>query len=293
MFIYLNGEIVKGEEAKISPFDHGYLYGLGVFETFPVYEGHPFLLDDHLSRLRNGLQELNIKFDIDRTAAISILDKLLAKNGLANARIRLNVSAGPAQVGLDIIEYGNPTFMILVNPLTPYDPSVEKSAVILKTRRNTPEGEFRLKSHHYLNNIIGKRETAGTPGAEGIFLTDKGYLAEAVASNLFWVKNKSLYTPSIETGILNGVIREFVLEVAELLEMPVFEGLFTTDVIMGAEEVFLTNSIQEVVPVKSINGEGTFLGNSGPVTRVFQNVYSRNKKVLWSRKEIIGRRDEL
>ena len=130
---------------------------------------------------------------------------------------------------------------------------MEKEGVILKQVRNTPEGALRLKSHHYLNNILGKREIGNVVNKEGIFLTEAGYVAEGLF-RISFVKGEILYTPSLETGILNGITRAFIIKFAEELGIEVKEGFFTKDELLSADEVFVTNSIQEIVPLNCIEG---------------------------------------
>ncbi|MFO1441899.1 aminodeoxychorismate lyase [Bacillus sp. Bva_UNVM-123] len=284
MFVYLNGEVVKKEEAVISPFDHGFLYGMGLFETFRVYNGHPFLLDDHLERLNNGLKALNIQVQYTREKILSPLSILIEKNNLTDAYIRLNISAGIGEIGLQTTPYVEPNLMIFAKSL-PQMNTLEKTAVILNIKRNTPEGYERLKSHHYLNNILAKREIGDKPDYEGIFLTTEGYLAEGVVSNLFWIKDNVLYTPTIDTGILNGITRQFVMKLARKNGMDIQEGFFLRDSVMEADEIFVTNSIQEIIPIVKIDGISK-PGNNGEVVNVLKQQYRNYTDAIWSRKEI-------
>lgn len=288
MYIYLNGEFLKEEDAKISPFDHGYMYGLGVFETFRVYSGHPFLLDDHIKRLNHSVQELNISQSFSRENVWNIVSELLKLNQLTDAYVRFNVSAGIGQLGLQVNQYEHPTIIVYMKPLKLPGGMLEKEGVILTTIRNTPEGQQRLKSHHYLNNILAKREIGNDPSKEGIFLTEKGHLAEGIVSNLFWVKNNTLYTPSIQTGILNGITRQFILSLAAKLEIRFIEGYFTPDELFEADEVFVTNSIQELVPLNKI-ADKQFVGKGGKTVNQLQEIYHRVSRYLWSSFELAER----
>ncbi|NHC40145.1 aminodeoxychorismate lyase [Bacillus sp. MM2020_1] len=282
MHIYFNGQFVKKEEVKISPFDHGFLYGMGLFETFRVYEGHPFLLDDHLERLNKGLEVLNISFRFDREEVYSNLQELLEINNLTNAYIRLNVSAGIGDVGLQVEPYMEPNILIFPKPLPPAGELVEKKAVLLKLRRNSPEGKERIKSHHFMNNILAKREIGNAADVEGIFLTKDGYLAEGIVSNIFWLKGKVLYTPAVNTGILNGITRQFVIELGKKNNLSVAEGFYTVENALQADELFVTNSIQEVVPITSFEGH-KLPGQKGPIVQQLHQDYRYYCKSLWSR----------
>lgn len=286
MYMYMNGQIVNENEAVISPFDHGFLYGLGVFETFRIYDGHPFLLDDHLSRINRGLKELNILHTCSRHEVEHILQQLLEVNELKDARVRLNISAGAEPVGLQTVPYERPNILVFIQQMTVPDGLREKKGILLKTRRNTPETSERLKSHHYLNNIAAKREISGCSEAEGIFLTEAGYLAEGIVSNLFWVKGNILYTPAIQTGILDGITRQFLIQLASRSGLQLYEGLYEIEAISDADEVFCTNSIQEIFSLGEIEGIGTYAGMDGCITRLLFNQYETYRTSLFSRYQI-------
>jgi 4-amino-4-deoxychorismate lyase len=285
MYVYINGEFVKQEEVRISPFDHGFLYGLGVFETFRIYNGHPFLLDDHLERLNASLRVLNIDAAFNRKEMTAILNELLAKNAFRDAYIRLNVSAGNGEIGLQTESYKNPNVVIFSKPLSPPEGMSEKKAVVLDIKRNTPEGTERLKSHHYLNNVLAKREVGAALDTEGIFLTKDGFVSEGIVSNVFWYKDGILYTPAIETGILNGVTRRFVIAVAREAGIEVREGFYKKEEAEAADEMFLTNSIQEIVPVTTFSS-GNYPGKAGVIAKKLFEQYEAHRETLWSRKTI-------
>ncbi|TLS34994.1 aminodeoxychorismate lyase [Pseudalkalibacillus caeni] len=284
MYICINGRVLKEEEAKISPFDHGFMYGLGVFETFRVYNGHPFLFDDHFDRLQSSLAALNIKLNVNKASVLHDINELLKVNQLKDAYVRLNVSAGDNAVGLTVEKYENPNVIIYMKPIG-QPAQVEKNAVILQIRRNTPEGPLRLKSHHYLNNILAKREVGPDPSVEGIFLTDQGHVAEGIVSNVFWVKDGKVFTPSLSTGILNGITRQFIIELLAFLNIKVEVGHFTKEHLLDCDEAFVTNSIQEVVPVKKLEGK-SLPGAAGEITDKLHSYYVIQRNRLWSRKNI-------
>lgn len=288
MYVYVNGEVVHKDEARISPFDHGFLYGLGVFETFRTYDGHPFLLDDHLERLNHSLREMNIAKSFTRCEVMEILHRLLEANRLQNAYVRLNVSAGIGDIGLQTSEYDQPTVIMYMKPLLAPSFSKGKIGIVLKTRRNTPEGKERLKSHHYLNNIIGKREVGSRTDVEGIFLNEQGYVAEGIVSNIFWVKNGTVYTPAIHVGILNGVTRQFVIALLNALKIECQEGFYTLDHLRQADEIFVTNSIQEIVPIYQMD-DRAYPGADGPVTSLLQKHYKHFTSFLWTKYELVER----
>ncbi len=276
MYIYLNGVVVSKDDAMISPYDHGFMYGLGAFETFRTYDGFPFLIDEHLNRLREALNELNIDLVIDSDTVIEMVSTLLAKNKMSDAYFRLNVSAGVGDIGLQTEPYMKPVVILYTKPLMKTSAVAEKELVQLKTRRNTPEGEKRLKSHHYLNSILGKRELSNM-NQEGIFLTREGYISEGTVSNLFWYKDNMLFTPHTSTGILEGITRKWVMHASKLLNIPLETGNYIIETLTEADEVFLTNSIQELVPVSHFQ-DTTFSGAEGEMYQKFRELYMKHTK---------------
>lgn len=285
MFIHINGQIVPKGEAHISPFDHGYLYGIGLFETLRVYNKHPFLLADHIERLNKGLELVGINLRRSVEEWKKEIDKLLEANQYEDAYIRINVSAGNGETGLQSELYNHPTVIIFSKPLPAHKHFPEKEAVILKTKRNTPETEIRLKSHHFLNNIMAKRELGNMPNREGIFLNEKGIIAEGIVSNLFWVKNGTVYTPAIETGILNGITRQFVGTLLKQKDIPIQEGFYSLKHLLDSDEAFMTNSIQEIVPFHTVE-KRNFPGNDGELTRILLQEYRKYREKLVSHNQL-------
>ncbi|KZE79565.1 4-amino-4-deoxychorismate lyase [Paenibacillus jamilae] len=258
-YIGVNGVLTEAAKAVIHVSDHGFLYGMGLFETFRTYKGVPFLLDRHLHRLKEGCQMLGIPFQPDGEQLTKHIQHLMAANGLDEAYIRYTVSAGEEALGLPSGDYTRPNHILFAKPLPSTNTQTGQSSApsalqLLRTPRNTPEGEVRLKSLHYMNNIFAKRELqqyveAVRYKAEGMMLTANGFLAEGIVSNLFFVRNNTLYTPDLSTGILPGITREFILELAHLRNIPYEQGLYHWDELKQADEIFMTNSIQEIRPV--------------------------------------------
>ncbi|AZH27457.1 aminotransferase class IV [Paenibacillus sp. M-152] len=255
-YIGVNGVLTEAAKAVIHVSDHGFLYGMGLFETFRTYKGVPFLLDRHLHRLKEGCRMLGIPFQPDEEQLTKHIQHLMAANGLNEAYIRYTVSAGEEALGLPSGDYTRPNHILFAKPLPSINtqPGQSSALQLLRTPRNTPEGEVRLKSLHYMNNVLAKRELqqyaeAVRYKAEGIMLTANGFLAEGIVSNLFFVRNNTLYTPDLSTGILPGITREFILELADLRGIPWEQGLYHWDELKQADEIFMTNSIQEIRPV--------------------------------------------
>ncbi|MGO4185169.1 aminodeoxychorismate lyase [Paenibacillus sp. TAF43_2] len=270
MKVGLNGSVMDASEAVISVYDHGFLYGIGLFETFRTYEGKPYLLDRHMKRLCSGCDQLGIQYTPNMEELRCSVNELLVANELKDGYIRLTVSAGEAELGLPTGDYEQPNVLMLVKALPPVNDAVHmrgRELRLLQTRRNTPEGEVRFKSLHYMNNIIAKREllaSGAAPGAEGLMLSREGWLAEGIVSNLFFAKDNVVYTPELATGILPGITRERVLELAGSAGYETEEGLYSLEKLQTADEIWLTNSIQELVPV-------TLLSEAGGVSRVIGN----------------------
>jgi 4-amino-4-deoxychorismate lyase len=255
MIISMNGSLCEEKEAVVSAYDHGFLYGMGLFETFRTYQGKAFLLEEHLERLVQGCKELAIQLEVKISYWEQQIAQLLAVNQLQDGYFRLSVSAGTDLLGLPANAYLNPTIILYVKALPVMDEKLYeqgKALQLLRLRRNSPEGGWRLKSFHYMNNIMAKRELMEYPwaaGAEGLFLNQSGDVAEGIVSNVFFVKQGKCYTPQLDTGILPGITRQRVIQLAVQMNVSLEQGLYSWEDLAAADEIFLTNSIQELVPV--------------------------------------------
>jgi 4-amino-4-deoxychorismate lyase len=240
--------------------------------------------------LRLGCEQLGIRYSLDIMQVENQVHKLLGANDLKDGYVRLTVSAGEAELGLPSDDYEQPNVLMLVKSLAPVNDAVHmrgRELRLVQTRRNTPEGEVRFKSLHYMNNIIAKREllqSGVSSGAEGLMLTREGWLAEGIVSNLFFVKDEVIYTPDIATGILPGITRERVLELARHAGHSVVEGMFGWEQLQEADEIWLTNSIQELVPVTLLSdasGQSTVIsgGEAGPFTRQLLSLYRESTRI--------------
>ena len=290
MIISINGRLVREQEAVVSVYDHGFLYGMGVFETFRTYRGRPFLLREHLARLEFSCKQLGIIYEPDPDKIYAEIRRLLTANQLDDAYIRFTVSAGMQPLGLPGSSYEHPNAVIYIKPLPEYDSPVYetgKKLQLLRLRRSTPEGEIRLKSFHYMNNILAKRELNSYPwasDAEGLFLDHRGYVTEGIVSNVFFVKAGTVHTPSPETGLINGITRQYVINMLRAEGSIVSEGWYFWKDLLEAEEVFITNSIQEIVPVTClVDAEGRHHsvgeGEPGPLTRRLLKSY---RNLAWT-----------
>lgn len=280
MLCWMNGAYLPAEELKISPFDHGFLYGAGFFETFRTYEGHVFLFTEHMDRLKQALTDYRIAMPYEEEELLTVIRKLDEAAGGQDGYFRLNVSAGVHDIGLAPDSYPEPNVILFRKELPNVQRGTSKAGVWLATPRNVPESSIRHKSHHFLNNIGGRMELPSLKAHEGIFLTEDGFVAEGVTSNVFWVKDGQLFTPSIETGILPGTTRAFVMQVAERIGLAVHEGFYSPKELEAADEVFVTNAVQELVPLHSI-AEVRLPGNEGPV---YQQLHTHYRQAIKERR---------
>lgn len=278
-YVGLNGTLVEKAQAVVSVFDHGFLYGIGLFETMRTYGGVPFRLGRHLARLAAGCRRLGIRHAPDEGEVRRLIGNLLQANGLRDGYVRYSVSAGEGPLGLPDGAYDAPVTVVYCKPLPPVPDS--KPLQLLRLRRNTPEGDVREKSFHYMNNVLARRELAGYPwaaGAEGLFLTGDGQVAEGIVSNVFLAAGGVLRTPGLSAGILPGITRAEVLRLAAEAGIETREGPVAPEDLWRADEIFVTNSVQEIVPVHAVyDEEGTvrWSGEPGPLAKRLQRGYRR------------------
>ncbi|HRY30457.1 MAG TPA: branched-chain-amino-acid transaminase [Elusimicrobiota bacterium] len=281
--IYLNGQLVPEKEAKISVFDHGLLYGDGVFEGIRAYKGRVFRLREHMQRLYHSARAitLDVKMPMEELEQ-KVLDTLRA-NKLRDAYVRLVVTRGTGDLGLDPRKCRKPTVFIIANEITLYPESCYKNGlevITASTRRNSPQAlSPNVKSLNYLNNILAKIEAnlGGVP--EAILLNLEGYIAECTGDNIFYIRGRNLYTPPIAAGALPGITRECVLKLGADLGLSPEEKLFTSYDLYVADEVFLTGTAAEVIPVVKLDSRVIGSGKPGPLTqkliRAFRDLTSR------------------
>lgn len=267
----MNGNYLDASELKISPFDHGFLYGLGFFETFRTYNGQTVFLQEHFNRLCEGLKEYRIAMPYSIADFEQIISKLNEAEDGQDGYFRINVSAGVHDIGLAPTEYPTPNVIVFRKPLASTMRGKAKEAR-LQIPRNQPEQDVRHKSHHYGNNVSARFELPNLASYEGFFVTEKGIVAEGITSNIFWAKDDIIYTPSLDTGILPGITRQWVILLAEQLGYTVLQGIYLKVELEQADECFITNSVQELVPISNI-GNVRFAGEEGVLYERLHRAY--------------------
>jgi len=254
--VWLNGRLVPAFRARVSVFDRGFLFGDGVYETMRAYAGRPFRLAQHLDRLGASAWRLDLRLPGGRRGAARAVRSVLAANRLGDARVRVTVTrgAGPAELGKTAP--ARPTMLAVAVPYSPPSPREYREGVgviLARTRRNPREAlDPAIKSNNLINNMLAKMEAARAGARDAIFLNIAGHLAEGSTSNVFLVDGGVLMTPALSCGILPGVTRAAVIGLARRMGMVVREGRFTPHDLARADEVFLTASTVELLPVGRI-----------------------------------------
>jgi branched-chain amino acid aminotransferase len=270
LLIYLDGEFVPEDQAKISVFDHGLLYGDGLFEGIRAYHGTVFRLEEHVDRLYAGAHSMMLDIPLTKAEMMDVVADSCAKNGIRDGYIRLVVTRGKGDLGLDPRKCPKATVFCIAAEIQLY-PEVyyEKglSLITCNTRRNSPISlDPAIKSLNYLNNILAKIETVRAGVPEGIMLSQDGYVAECTGDNVFVVNGDVVLTPPLFIGNLGGVTRKAVIELCGGLGLTVKEDLFRMHTFYNADEAFLTGTAAEIVPVVEVDGRKIGDGKPGPVT---------------------------
>jgi branched-chain amino acid aminotransferase len=269
--VYISGKLVDKVDAKISVFDHGLLYGDGVFEGIRAYSGRVFRLKQHVDRLYESAQAIHLAIPISREQMARAITETLEFNKLSDAYIRVVVTRGAGSLGLDPRKTTDPQVIIITDHISLYPEELYEHGlkiVTAATTRNHPNAvNPRVKSLNYLNNILAKIEATQSGCLEALMLNHKGEVAECTGDNIFVVRRGQIHTPTIDSGILEGITRATVIEIARAAGHTVIERSMDRYDVFNAEECFLTGTAAELIPVVECDGRTIGSGRPGPITR--------------------------
>jgi len=269
--VYINGQLVPQQEAKVSVFDHGLLYGDGVFEGLRVYGGKVFRLREHVVRLYESAKAIWLEIPMSVDAMCDAIDQTVAANGITDGYVRAVVTRGEGTLGLDPTKCSRPQVILIADAITLYPQEYYEHGLEIVTvsviRTHPAALSPRIKSLNYLNNILAKIEGLQCGSIEALMLNHKGEVAECTGDNIFLVRHGALYTPPLDAGILAGVTRGAVIELAREAGIGVDEVPLTKHDVYVADECFLTGTAAEVVPVVKVDSRTIGNGKPGPITR--------------------------
>ena len=268
MYAYVNGRYVRREEASISIYDHGFLYGDGVYEAIRAYDGIVFKLREHLDRLYESAKSIKIELPFEKQELGRIVVEVLKKNQLKSGYVRIVVSRGAGKMGVDPRNCTKPTVVIMAEPREPlFGEKVKGISAIISSLRRTPSWSLdpRIKTLNYLNNVLAKIEAIEAGVEEAIMLNEQGYVAETSTENIFVVKNGTVATPHPSLGVLRGITRDVVVRIVKELGYPLEERPITVHELFNADEVMVTGTAAEVVPVIKVSGRTVGEGKVGPI----------------------------
>lgn len=282
MKVYLNGKFYNKEDAKISIFDHGLLYGDGVFEGIRSYDGLVFKLKEHIDRLYNSARAISLNISLSRSQLIKEVIRTLKKNRLKNAYIRLVITRGCGDLGLDPRKCKRGVIFIISDKIKLYPQKFYErglSITTAKTKRNLPQAlDPRIKSLNYLNNILAKIDAIDAGVEEAIMLTYDGYVAECTGDNIFMIKRNRLITPPCKIGALEGITRDTVIGIAKKNKILFLEKKIRLTDLYKADECFLTGTAAEIIPVVKIDKKKIGTGRPSPITRLLTEEFHKLTK---------------
>ena len=271
MKIYIDGEFYDKANAKISVFDHGLLYGDGIFEGIRFYNGRVFRLDEHIDRLFDSARAIALNIGMEKSAVIEATLETIRQNNLQDGYIRLVVTRGVGDLGLNPYLCPKASLFIIASKITlyPADKYENGLEVVTCSTRRIPHGALSpmVKSLNYLNNVLAKIEAINVGAGEGLMLNEQGFVSECTGDNIFIVKNGVISTPPIAAGALAGVTRAVVFELAREAGIPIVEPMMTRYDIFTADECFLTGTAAEVIPAVKLDTRPIGDGHPGPVTK--------------------------
>lgn len=277
MKVYLNGKFVDRQKAVVSVFDHGLLYGDGVFEGIRAYGGRVFKLREHIQRLFESAHTIMLRIPMGEEELADVVCRSVRVNKLRDAYIRLVVTRGAGDLGLDPRKCAHPTVFVIADKIKLYPSAIYRkglSLITVATQRNVPEAlNPQIKSLNYLNNILAKIEAVNAGFEEALMLSHSGYVTECTGENIFIVKGDALLTPPPYIGVLRGITRQTVMDLAAEAGLEVREELLTRHDVFNANEAFLTGTAAEIIPVVALDGRKIGSGLPGGATRQLQQAF--------------------
>lgn len=275
--VYLNGGFLPASEAKVSVFDRGFLLGDGVYEVIPVYDGHSFQLSGHLSRLQASLDGVRMKNPLSNSEWQSMIEQLIERNGGGNQSLYLQVTRGVAPRDHVFPQGVTPTAFAMSNPLPSVPEHYKKEGVAAITLPDIRWQNCNIKAITLLPNSLLKQQALEAGAQEALLIRD-GYLTEGAASNAYVVRNGTIYTSPKDEKVLPGITREVVITLAEKAGIPLFEQAVTVDELKQADEVWMSSSTKEVLPITLIDGHKVGTGVPGPVWQKIDALYQEYKE---------------
>ena len=277
--VYIDGEYYPKSQAKISVFDHGLLYGDGIFEGIRAYSGSVFRLKDHIDRLFSSAHMILLQIPVSKDEMLNLVLETLRKNNLRDSYIRLVVTRGVGDLGLNPKKCSKPSIIVITDTIALHKTEAKEqgvTAMLSWVKRDPVDAtSHEIKSLNYLNSILAKIEANISNVDEAICLDKNGFVCEGVAENIFIVKNKKLYTPPSSTGALPGITAQAVKEIARKQGYDVAERYITPYELFNADEVFFTGTGAEIVPVREINKRSINDAKPGPITRKLMEEFEK------------------
>ncbi len=268
---------MKASEAHVSIFDHGFLYGDGVFETVRVYQGMPYAFEEHMDRLFGSAAGISLKVPLVRSVILKAVEVLLDKNNLTDATMRICITRGEGDIGLDTDLCPNPSFLIIPRQWNPYPREYHEHGIQIHipTVVRVPPSSIpaNVKSHNYLPNLLAKAQAKAAGCFDAVMLSIEGYVAEGTTSNIFLVRGGQIETPALATGILEGITRRVIMRLAEKKGIEVYERMIVPEEIFQADECFLSNTTMEVMPVSYCDKRPIGSGSPGAITLALRKAF--------------------
>ena len=275
-YVHINGTLVRRDEARISVFDHGFLYGNGLFETMRSYRGRIFRLEHHLQRLFRSLDTLKYPVSFTPASLVKAVCETLEANQTPDAAIRLNITRGQGDPAPNPDTCGHPSIIIFTREYRPPSPALYNQgycAAMIRGRQSAQAPAVTMKTFSLINTIIARMEAKASGCHEGIMVNTDGFITECTVSNIFMIRGSRLQTPALESGVLPGVTRQAVLELAAPTRLQPEEDTFTPEQLLTADEAFVTNSLVEIMPLVKVDGHEIGDGKPGAVTRALMTAY--------------------